>query len=123
MSFTICIPCTCSWYFIQLPSVYVMSHCLKQAIPVDHVNLVSFILIRVGWHARRTTENLLSNYKTERFRASKCLDVFDVRHSEEVVVLSFVITNKLISLDPFFMMVMLNRCPFFLRLTVLRDNY
>jgi len=50
---------------------------------------------------------------TERFRASKYLDVFDVRHSEEVVVLSFVITNSLISFDPFFMMVMLNRFPFF----------
>ena len=87
------------------------------------VNLVRLILIRVGWHARRTTENLLSNYETERFRASKCLDVFDVRHSEEVVVLSFVITNSLISLDPFYVMVMLNRFPFLLRLSVLRGNY
>ena len=79
------------------------------------VKLVSLISIRVGWHARRITENFLSNswYETERFRASKYLDVFDVRHSEEVVVLSFVITNSLISFDPFFMMVMLNRFPFF----------
>lgn len=80
------------------------------------------ILIRVGWHARRITENLLSNYETERFRASKC-HIFDVRHSEEEVVLSFEITKSLISLDPFFMMEMLNRFPFFLKLTVLRDNY
>ena len=47
----------------------------------------------------------------------------DVRHSEEEAVLSFVITKSLISLDPFFMMVMLNRFHFFLKLTVLRDNY
>lgn len=60
---------------------------------------------------------------TERFRASQCLDVFDVRHSEEVAVLSFVITNSLISFEPFFMMVMLKRFSFFLRLTMLRDNY
>lgn len=51
------------------------------------------------------------------------IDVFDVRHSEEEVVLSFEITKSLISLDPFFMMEMLNRFPFFLKLTVLRDNY
>lgn len=89
-----------------------MSHCFKQAIPVD-VKLVSLISKRVGWHARRITENFLSNYETERFRASKYLDVFDVRHSQEVVVLSFVITNSLISFDPFFMMIMLNRFHFF----------
>lgn len=51
------------------------------------------------------------------------IDVFDVRHSKEEVVLSFEITKSLISLDPFFMMEMLNRFPFFLKLTVLRDNY
>ena len=113
-----------SWLLYLLLLVYVISHCLKQALPVD-VQLISLILIRVGWHARRTTENIFVKLWNWRFPGIKLpwIDVFDVRHSEEEAVLSFVITNSLISLDPFFMMVMLNRFHFFLKLTVLRDNY